>query len=98
MEPAWVGIGVTVILAAVAGCMYVIRAEVRKGNSVAEASHVEMIPNHGSSMRDAIDRIESRQAEDRELFTGHVRDLHHNIQALRDRVDRLHDAHQKGPS
>jgi hypothetical protein len=97
MEPAWVGIGVTVILAAVAGCMYVIRAEVRKGNTDSAAAHVELIPNHGSSLRDAVDRIEARQIEDRATFLGHVADLHANLNGLRNRVDNHIDRQQGKP-
>jgi hypothetical protein len=92
-EPGWIAIAVTVILAALGGGMYVIRAEVRKGNDVAEASHVEMIPNHGSSLRDAIDRIEKRQIEDRATFLGHIDDVHESLNSIRGRIDNHVDNH-----
>jgi len=60
IEPGYIAVIVTVILAVLAGGMYVIRAEVMKGNVTATAAHEEMIPNHGSSLRDAVDRLEAR--------------------------------------
>jgi hypothetical protein len=96
IEPGYIAVIVTVILALTGAGMYVIRAEVRKGNVVAEATAVEMVPNHGSSMRDAIDRIEARQVEDRATFLGHIADLHGSIAAIRNRQDQHIDGHNKG--
>lgn len=60
IEPGYIAVMVTVILAFLAAGMYVIRAEVRKGNDTATASHDEVTQNHGSSLRDVVDRVESR--------------------------------------
>jgi len=96
IEPGYVAVIVTVILALLAGGMYVIRSEVLKGNKTAEAAHVELIPDHGLTLRDAIDRIETRQMEDRTTFSGHVADIHSDIKAIRARIDDHIDHHTGG--
>ena len=72
LEPGWIGAGCAVILAVLGGGMYVIRAEVLKGNEVTDQAHAEMIPNHGSSLRDAVDRMESR-----------LHDVHTDVREIR---------------
>jgi|GEM_PF-2118117 len=90
------------ISALAGGLLYVIRAEVRKGNVTTEQAHAEMIPNHGTSMRDAVDRIERRQGEYRDearqsLDTVHARisslhtDLRVGIQRLDRHIDSQHE-------
>lgn len=96
IEPGYIAVIVTVILALLAGGMYVIRAEVLKGNETADLTHREVIPNHSSSLRDAVDRIEKRQVEDRATFLGHVAEIHATIAAIRTRQDLHIDHHAKG--
>lgn len=95
IEPGWIGAAVAVILAATGGGMYVIRSEVRKGTDTATAAHEEMIPNHGSSLRDAIDRIESRMQDDRTMYLAHIGDVHADVKAIRGRLDAHIDHHER---
>lgn len=94
-EPGYIAVTVTVILALLAGGMYVIRSEVRKGSDTATAAHEEMIPNHGSSLRDAVDRIETRMHDDRAIYLSHITDIHDDVKAIRTRLD-LHIDHHNG--
>lgn len=41
---------------------WLIRAEVRKNTDETAASHAQLIPNHGTSLRDAVDRLEASLA------------------------------------
>jgi hypothetical protein len=43
--------------------LYIIRAEIKKNTRSTEATEAQMIPNHGTSLRDAVDRIEKRMGE-----------------------------------
>ena len=42
---------------------YLIRAEMKRNTKATEANGAQMIPNHGTSLRDAVDRIEKRMTE-----------------------------------
>lgn len=95
-EPGYIAVTVTVLLALVAAGMYVIRAEVRKGNAAAETAAVQLVPNHGTSLRDAIDRIERRGNEDRATYLAHISDIHEDVKAIRTRLDQHIDHHNKG--
>lgn len=95
VEPGWLTIIITVISLVIASGMYVIRAEVRKGNTAVNRNGAELVPNHGSSMRDAIDRIERRQAEDRELFLDRIDDVHDDIRDVQSRLNGHIDNHNK---
>lgn len=82
-EPS-VAAAVTAVLVPMLGAlMYVIRAEVRRNTKVTDATALQMIPNHGTSMRDAIDRIERRQQEDRETYQGLISEVHEDVKATR---------------
>lgn len=96
LEPGYIAVTVTVILALVAGGLYVIRAEVRKGNDAAETAAVQLVPNHGTSLRDAIDRIEKRGHEDRVTYLARITDIHDDVKAIRNRLDSHIDLHNKG--
>lgn len=75
---------VTAVLVPLLGLlMYVIRAEIRRNTKVTDQTAAQMIPNHGTSMRDAIDRIERRQKEDREAYQGLIADVHQDVKATR---------------
>lgn len=81
-EPSEVGVIIATVVALLGGLMYLIRAEIRKGNDVADESLAQMVPNHGASLRDAVDRIE-----------GHIGELRQDVGYLRERVDRHVDTH-----
>ena len=54
-------LGILIIL--LGGLTWLIRTEVKKNGKSIAANSAEMIPNHGSSLRDAVDRIERRISE-----------------------------------
>ena len=75
---------VTAVLVPLLGLlMYVIRAEIRRNTKTTDDTHAQMIPNHGSSLRDAVDRIERRQHEDRETYRELIADVHTDVRATR---------------
>lgn len=69
----WIALGsflVVTFVAILAGLLYIIHAEQNKQtvrqletHAKADAVMAELIPNHGSSMRDAVDRIEKAVIE-----------------------------------
>jgi hypothetical protein len=82
IEPSAVALFTAVMVPLLAGLLYIIRAEIRKNSVVTDATHEQVIPNHGTSLRDAIDRIEKR-----------IDGVHEDVTYLRDRVDRHVDSH-----
>lgn len=95
IEPGYLAVALTVITLAIGAGLYVIRSEVRKGNDTATSAHEEMIPNHGSSLRDAVDRIERRQSEDRHTYLTRLNDVHDDVKAIRGRLDQHIDQHER---
>lgn len=92
-EPS-VAAAVTAVLVPMLGAlMYVIRAEIRRNTKVTDSTALQMIPNHGTSMRDAIDRIEKRQQEDRETYQGLISDVHADVKATRSDLSNHIDWH-----
>jgi len=94
IEPSAVAIvtGIIVSLAAplLAGMLYIIRAEIRKSRDLlavntqaTTAVHEQTIPDHGTSMRDAIDRIERRQSEDRRVIGERIEGVHRSVREVR---------------
>lgn len=82
-EPS-VAAAITAVLVPLLGLlMYVIRSEIRRNTKTTDETHAQMIPNHGSSMRDAIDRIERRQEEDRASYRALIVDVHNDVKATR---------------
>jgi len=60
------------------------------------AQERELKPNHGSSLRDAIDRIERNQETFYSEMRQDLRDVRSNIGAVHDRVDSHLNDHAKG--
>lgn len=89
IEPTWVGVLTPIILAVVGALGFWIRAEVRAGNK-------QLVNNGGSTMRDAVDRMEARQIEDRGTSKKDHDDLVQEISALRHRMDAHIDNHNRG--
>ena len=82
-EPS-IAAAITAVIVPILGLlMYVIRAEIRRNSAVTDETHAQMIPNHGSSLRDAVDRIERRQHEDRETYRELIADVHTDVKATR---------------
>lgn len=52
-----------IVVLLLGGLTYLIRAEVKKNGKAIDSGNNQMIPNHGTSLRDAVDRIEARMAE-----------------------------------
>lgn len=68
-------------------------------NRLMEQAAKELSPNHGSSIRDAVDRIEDRQimlTNDMSVIGDKVADLHSQHRGLTERVDRMMLALFKG--
>jgi hypothetical protein len=82
IDPSVIAIITAVAVPVLAGLLYIIRAEIRRNTVTTDATHDQMIPNHGTSMRDAVDRIENT-----------IHDLRGDVAYLRDRVDRHVDSH-----
>jgi hypothetical protein len=82
IEPSAIAVLTAVMVPLVGVLLYVIRAEIRKNSAVTDATHDQVIPNHGTSLRDAVDRIERR-----------IDGVHEDVTYLRDRVDRHVDTH-----
>jgi hypothetical protein len=70
-----ISIIVGLMVVAMSGLMYIIRAEIRRNG---DTLRKEMAPNHGTSMRDAIDRLEAGQTRMEDHLT---------------RIDEKHDEH-----
>ena len=85
LDPAAIGITVTVLGAAAAFALYVIRGEIKKNTVVTDLTHAQTVPNHGASLRDAVDRIEKR-----------IDGVHEDVIYVRARVDRHIDDHDHG--
>ena len=84
-EPAVLASLATVAVAVCGGLLYIIRGEIRKNTQTTDITARQMIPNHGTSLRDAVDRIERQLGELRE-----------DIGYVRARVDRHVDSHDHG--
>ena len=85
LDPAAIGVTVTALTAVGAFALYIIRSEIKKNTTVTDATHAQTIPNHGASLRDAVDRIEKR-----------IDGVHEDIIYVRSRVDRHIDDHDNG--
>jgi hypothetical protein len=85
LDPALIGIAVTVVIAGSAFGLYIIRGEIKRNSVVTDATHAQTVPNHGASLRDAVDRIEKR-----------IDGVHEDVIYLRNRVDRHVDDHDHG--
>jgi len=62
-EASEIGWTVAILVPCMGALLYIIRAEIRKNTRSTEATEAQMIPNHGTSLRDAVDRIEKRMTE-----------------------------------
>ena len=82
IDPALIGITVTVLIAGSAFALYIIRGEIKKNTVTTDLTHAQTIPNHGASLRDAVDRIEKR-----------IDGVHADVIYVRDRVDRHVEGH-----
>jgi uncharacterized membrane protein len=63
IEPSAIAIITAVMVPVLAGLLYIIRAEIRRNTKTTDDTHAQVIPNHGTSLRDAIDRMERQLAE-----------------------------------
>ena len=94
MFPEWLdspseAVTVLALLGSVlAALTWLIRAQI--------AQEKELKPNHGSSLRDAIDRIERNQAQFHAEMRQDMRDVRANIGAVHERVDTHLNDHAKG--
>lgn len=84
-DPAAIGVTVTILVAIGAFALYIIRAEIKKNTVTTDLTHAQTIPNHGASLRDAVDRIEKR-----------IDGVHEDVIYVRGRVDRHIDDHDNG--
>lgn len=84
-DPAAVGVIVTILIAVGAFALYIIRGEIHKNTITTDLTHAQTIPNHGASLRDAVDRIEKR-----------IDGVHEDVIYVRGRVDRHIDDHDSG--
>ena len=84
-EPAALASLSAVAVAVLGALLYVIRAEIRKNTQTTDITAKQMVPNHGASLRDAVDRIET-----------HIGELREDINHVRQRVDRHVDSHDHG--
>lgn len=85
IEPSAIAILTGIMVPIVGALLYVIRSEIRKNSAVTDLTHEQVIPNHGTSLRDAVDRIERR-----------IDGVHEDVIYVRGRVDRHIDDHDKG--
>ncbi len=85
IEPSAIAIITGIMVPLIGALLYVIRAEIRKNTATTDATHEQVVPNHGTSLRDAVDRIERR-----------IDSVHEDIVYVRGRVDRHIDDHDKG--
>lgn len=85
LEPSLIAIVTAIMVPMLAGLLYIIRAEIRKNSAVTDATHAQTVPDHGKSLRDAVDRIEHR-----------IDSVHDDITYVRGRVDRHIDDHDTG--
>jgi uncharacterized membrane protein len=85
VEPSAIAIVTAFMVPILAGLLYIIRAEIRKNTATTDLTHEQVIPNHGTSLRDAVDRIEKR-----------IDGVHEDITYVRSRVDRHIDDHDHG--
>jgi len=72
IEPSAIAILTAIMVPVIGGLLYIIRAEIRRNSQVTDATHEQVIPNHGTSLRDAVDRIERR-----------ITDVHDEVKAAR---------------
>ena len=84
-DPAAIGVTVTILIAGGSFALYIIRGEIKRNTTVTDMTHAQTIPNHGASLRDAVDRIEKR-----------IDGVHQDVIYLRNRVDRHVDDHDHG--
>ena len=85
IEPSLIAIVTAIMVPILAGLLYIIRAEIRKNTKTTDLTHEQVVPNHGTSLRDAVDRIERR-----------IDSVHEDVVYVRGRVDRHIDDHDKG--
>ena len=98
-EPAVLASLGTIAVIGLGGLLYIIRAEIGKNTKVTKANAEQMVPNHGTSMRDAVDRIEKRQEEDRSTYARLINEVHNDVVYVRDRIDRHVETHDhKNPT
>ena len=93
IEPSAIAVLTAIMVPVVGALLYVIRAEIRKNTKTTDATHEQMVPNHGTSMRDAVDRIEKRQEEDRSTYARLINEVHNDVVYVRDRIDRHVETH-----
>jgi hypothetical protein len=96
IEPSAIAIFTAIMVPVLGGLLYIIRAEIRKNTATTDATHEQMIPNHGTSLRDAVDRIEHGRLEDRALYKQLISDVHADVRYVVARVDRHIDDHDHG--
>ena len=85
IEPSLIAIVTAIMVPILAGLLYIIRAEIRKNSVVTDLTHEQVVPNHGTSLRDAVDRIERR-----------IDGVHEDVVYVRQRIDRHVDGHDHG--
>jgi hypothetical protein len=85
IEPSAIAIVTGICVPLLAGLLYLIRAEIRRNTLTTDATHAQTVPNHGTSLRDAVDRIERR-----------IDSVHDDVVYVRGRVDRHIDDHDNG--
>jgi len=85
IEPSAIAVITAIMVPVVGALLYVIRSEIRKNTETTDATHAQTIPNHGTSLRDAVDRIERR-----------IDGVHEDVRYVRGRVDRHIDDHDHG--
>ena len=95
-EPAVLAASGTVAVIVLGGLLYLIRAEIARNTTATKANSDQMQPNHGASMRDAVDRIERTQREDRATYIRMIGEVHEDVVYVRDRVDRHVRDHDHG--
>jgi hypothetical protein len=95
LYPLIVGIGVTVglsFLRQIRDCLRTFSRRLDQVEGLSEdvtAIKKQVLPNGGSSIRDAVDRMEERQVE----IAGDVTEVRDDIKAANDRLDRHIEAH-----
>jgi hypothetical protein len=95
IEPSIIAIITAIMVPVLAGLLYIIRAEIRKNTTVTDATHAQTVPNHGTSLRDAVDRIERGRHEDRQMFLSRIDDVHSDVKATRADLANHIDFHLK---
>jgi hypothetical protein len=65
-EASEIGWTVAILVPCMGALLYIIRAEIRKNGVGIDTMNAEMQNNHGTSLRDAIDRLEQGQQRNEE--------------------------------